>query len=235
VVAVAGQPFAHGQTPTPAANVTASNYVFTDKDVTIDQGQTVQWTRSEGFHDVRFDDNTELPPAGPSSNWATVTRTFDTPGTYHYVCSVHFATHQMEGTVTVRPAASPAPTPIPPPAATPPPTGAGPAPARLLGVKLLRTHFCTKRSRTCKKPGVVLSIDLSGTAAVTGTLSRARLHGAARYKRFGRVDFGRVGAGKHQLRFDRTKSGRKLTPARYELRLVAAGTTRTLRFRIRPS
>ena len=193
----------------------------------------MQWTRAEGFHDVRFDDNTELPPAGPSSTWTTVTRTFDTPGTYHYVCSVHFATHQMEGTVTVRPAPSPAP--IPTPAATPPPSGGGPAPARLLAVKLLRTHFCAKRSRTCKKPGVVLSVDLSGPAAVTGTLSRARLHGPARYTRFGTVDFGQVRAGKHQLRFNRTKSGRKLTPARYTLRLVAAGTTRTLRFRMRAS
>jgi hypothetical protein len=82
---------------------------------------------------------------------------------------------------------------------------------------------------------VVLSVDLTGPAAVTGTLSRARLHGAARYTRFGTVDFGQVGAGKHQLRFNRTKSGRRLTPARYKLALTAAGTTRTLRFRIRPS
>jgi hypothetical protein len=69
----------------------------------------------------------------------------------------------------------------------------------------VRTSFCTQRSRTCKRPGVVLSIDSSAPATVRGTLRRASLRGKARYQAFGSVDFGQVAAGPRQLRFTRTK------------------------------
>jgi plastocyanin len=236
-VAVVGQPFAHGQTPTPTVTVAVTSNVFTDRDVTINQGETVAWRRDDGFHDVTFDNppGPTLPSTGASSSWTTESLTFNTPGTYHYVCSIH-KNLGMQGTVTVRPASSPTPgpTPAPTPPPPPPPTG-GSAPPQLLSVKVTRTHFCTQRSRTCKKPGVVLAIDLSGPAAVKGALTRAPLRGAARYRRFGTVDFGQVAAGKRELRFSRTKTGRRLSPARYKLVLTAAGTTRTLRFRVRTS
>jgi plastocyanin len=239
VLAVAGQPLARGAATT--VQVTASGAgtdpkVFTQATVTIQVGDTVRWTNASGFHNVQFEDGTFTQPATPQlpQNWpATVQRTFDTPGTYTYFCSAHKAVG-MTGTVIVQ--APPTPTPTPPPTATPPPTGGSSAPpAQLRSVKVTRTHFCTQRSRACKKPGVVLAIDLSGPTAVTGALTRAPLRGGARYRRFGTVDFGQVAAGPRQLRFSRTKSGRRLTPARYKLVLQAAGTTRTLRFRVRAS
>jgi hypothetical protein len=137
----------------------------------------------------------------------------------------------MTGTVTVKeaPVATPTPTPPPPPAGGAPP----PPPPQLRSLKLVRTSFCTQRSRTCKRPGVVLSIDLSAPATVRGTLRRASLRGKARYQAFGSVDFGQVAAGPRQLRFTRTKTNRRLTPARYRLVLQTAGTTRTFSFRVR--
>jgi plastocyanin len=240
VVAVAGQPLASGAATTVQVAASGSGTepkVFTQATVTIQVGDTVQWTNASGFHNVHFDDGAFTQPATPQlpANWpATVQRTFDAPGTYTYVCDAH-KNVGMTGTVIVQAApSSPTPTPPPTATATPPPTGGSPvAPPQLRSVKVTRTHFCTKRSRTCKKPGVVLAIDLSGPAAVTGTLTRAPLRGAARYKRFGTVDFGQIAAGKRELRFSRTKSGRRLTPARYKLVLQAAGATRTLRFRVR--
>jgi plastocyanin len=218
--------------------VTLADDSFSMPDLTIAAGDTVTWTNGGVHaHNVHFDDGPAMP-GPPSTAWSTVSRRFTQAGTYAYHCDMH-AMIGMTGTVTVTDGSTPSPTPTPTP--TPPGGGggtgggAGTPPATLRSVAFTRDHFCTKRSRTCKKPGVVLSIDLSAPAAVTGTLSRAPLHGAARYKRFGSVDFGQVAAGKRELRFNRTAAGKRVTPARYKLVLKAAGTTRTLRFRVRPS
>lgn len=60
-------------------------------------GDPVTWSWEDGDvpHDVTFDDG----PASPLQDTGTWTRTFDEPGTYPYVCSIHPG---MTGTVTVR-------------------------------------------------------------------------------------------------------------------------------------
>jgi hypothetical protein len=97
---------------------------------------------------------------------------------------------------------------------------------------MVGTSFCTRRTTTCRRPGVRLRIDLSAAARVTGTLSR-RARPGARFRRFGSLDFGRVAAGPRTLSFTRTKAGRRLTLGRYKLALKAAGASRSLAFRVR--
>jgi plastocyanin len=230
---VVGLPRAHGAS---VVDVRTSGLTFSPPDVTIAAGDTVRWTRTSGTHNVHILEDGTTVPGPPSDTWDTVTHTFDQPGTYHYVCDLH-QDLGMVGTVTVQPVATPTPTPTPPPAPTPtpPPGGGAPPPPQLRSVAVTRVSFCTRRSRSCRRPGVVLAIDLSAPASVRGTLRRAALHGRARYRSFGTVDFGQVAAGRQQLRFSRAASGRRLSAGRYRLVLSAAGTTSTLRFRVRPS
>ncbi len=106
-----------------AANQTVtatSSDTFEPAAVTINQGETVTWTNSGGNHNVSFDGGTFTDPPAPSSSSWTVSRRFDTPGTFHYVCVQHAP--DMEGTVTVI-ATQTGGTPPPPP-----PGGGGPNP-----------------------------------------------------------------------------------------------------------
>jgi hypothetical protein len=99
-----------------------------------------------------------------------------------------------------------------------------------------RTRFCTRRSRSCKRPGVVLRVELTAQGALAGRLERRPLSGKAGFRRYGRVDFGAVPAGARTLRFTRTKAGRRLQPGRYKLAVTLDGkAARTLRFVVRPS
>jgi hypothetical protein len=97
-------------------------------------------------------------------------------------------------------------------------------------IKRLRDHFCTKKGPTCKRPGVVLLVSASKTTAVTAKLSRRPLRGAGAKKAFGTVRFN-AGEKERRVTFNRNAQGRRLTPARYELRV---GST-LVRFRVRPS
>lgn len=233
-------PLARGATTT---DVAVSNNVFTQSDVTITQGDTVRWTRTQGTHNVHFDDGTTLP-GPPSNGWTTESRTFATPGDYAYVCDAH-ADQGMIGVVHVVAAPptppqpqTPAPTPPPPtggPGVVPPPPQGAAAARALRDVRVVRTRFCTRRTRRCTHPGVVLAIDLAAPADVSGALERAAPRGRARYKAFGRVDFGRIPTGKRRLVFSRTQTGRRLKGGRYRLALSADGATRTLRFGVRAS
>src|SRR5271170_6455401 len=60
---------------------------FTPNSVTISQGQSVTWTLSSGTHTL-YIDNTTGTCSQNFSTWP-VTVTFNTPGTYHYHCSIH--------------------------------------------------------------------------------------------------------------------------------------------------
>jgi plastocyanin len=79
--------------PAVATNqaVTAANFSFTQKNVTISPGQKVTWTNPDGgTHNVHFEDGLFDVPSMPSSSWpATVERTFNQPGTYLYYCELH--------------------------------------------------------------------------------------------------------------------------------------------------
>lgn len=75
-------------------NVSVFNFGFDPENLTIDQGDIVIWTNTEGFHNV--DGNSTTFPNNPeafgneasSESW-TYEVTFDTEGSYDYQCEIH--------------------------------------------------------------------------------------------------------------------------------------------------
>jgi plastocyanin len=87
-------------------DVNVQNYAFTPANITVQQGDTIVWTNTFGFHSVH---HTGTPTKfGTPSAGAVWTYTFPcslSVGTYPYICEVHPTL--MQGTVTVT--APPAP------------------------------------------------------------------------------------------------------------------------------
>jgi plastocyanin len=74
----------------------AKSYRFDPKVIEVDAGATVTWTNDDNFtHTVRVDGQ-EDHKVGKSDS---VSIRFDTPGTYHYVCTLH--RQDMDGQVIV--------------------------------------------------------------------------------------------------------------------------------------
>jgi len=73
------------------------SYRFDPKTIEIEAGQTVTWTNEDNFtHTVQVDGQ-EDHKVGQGEK---VSIKFDTPGTYHYVCTLH--RQDMDGTVIVK-------------------------------------------------------------------------------------------------------------------------------------
>jgi plastocyanin len=243
-------------------SVSTSGSAFVPRTVAVKPGEKVTWTNAgDGVHNVRFDDGTYTMPASPSSTW-TVERTFNDVGSFRYHCQVHGAPNgsgmsgvvvvNAEGTVpTTTPAPTPTPTPTPTPSptpsSTPPPGGSAPPPtappipaATSFTVEPTRDHFCTRRGRTCRRPGVVLRYELEAPARVRiiAAVERSPLRGRARFRDFGDWRFF-VTPGVHTIRASRiTTRGRRFLPGRYRVTLRSGDGSlaeKTVRFRVRPS
>ena len=92
-----GPPTGNNNTPPPAGGISVTNNAFTPADKTISVGTTVTWawstcTGGDGYdtetcvaHSVNFDDG----PSSPTQEKGSYVRTFTTPGSYPYHCSVH--------------------------------------------------------------------------------------------------------------------------------------------------
>ena len=76
--------------------VMAKSYRFDPKTIEIDAGDRVTWTNEDNFtHTVQVDGQEDHKvERGESASIA-----FDTPGTFHYVCTLH--SQDMEGEVIV--------------------------------------------------------------------------------------------------------------------------------------
>ena len=73
------------------------SYRFDPKVIAVEAGDTVTWTNEDNFtHTVQVDGQ-EDHKVGKGEN---VSITFDTPGTYSYVCTLH--SKDMDGEVIVR-------------------------------------------------------------------------------------------------------------------------------------
>lgn len=73
------------------------SYRFDPKVIEVAAGSTVTWTNGDNFtHTVRVDGQDDHK-VGKGEN---VSITFDTPGTYRYVCTLH--SRDMDGEVVVR-------------------------------------------------------------------------------------------------------------------------------------
>ena len=83
--------------PVPTTEVTmAKSYRFDPKTIEIEAGQTVTWTNDDNFtHTVQVDGQEDHKVGQGDS----VSITFETPGTYHYVCTLH--SQDMDGEVIV--------------------------------------------------------------------------------------------------------------------------------------
>lgn len=81
--------------------VTIENYAFNPANITVKKGTTVTWTNNDtAEHNVEFD---EKPSTGDQegpllAQGETYRFTFDTVGTFSYICSPH---PYMKGSVTV--------------------------------------------------------------------------------------------------------------------------------------
>ena len=130
IVAAAVAGGGNGTKAYAAANVTitARDFFWNPSTVSIQAGDTVTWTNSQGFHNVLLGDSRLNQPGNPEDPaWNPPPQvTFDDPGSYTFVCGDH---RGMPGWVTGAGGGAPPPTPTPPPtpwAPVPPPTG-GPA------------------------------------------------------------------------------------------------------------
>jgi plastocyanin len=75
----------------------AKSYVFEPKVIEVESGQTVTWTNDDNFtHTVQVDGQEDHKV----EQGETVSITFDEPGTYHYVCTLH--ENDMDGEVIVQ-------------------------------------------------------------------------------------------------------------------------------------
>ena len=75
----------------------AKSYRFDPKTIEVDAGQSVTWTNEDNFtHTIQVDGQQDHKVERGES----VSIAFETPGTYHYVCTLH--SQDMDGEVIVR-------------------------------------------------------------------------------------------------------------------------------------
>jgi len=104
------------------STVNIQNFAFAPASVTINAGDSVRWTNLDGVSHSARSVNDSFN-TGTLSLGQSATVTFNTAGTFDYICGIHGAS--MSGTVIVRSLATAAPTT---PAPTPRPTTAQPTP-----------------------------------------------------------------------------------------------------------
>lgn len=100
VVALLGAGAASAQAPRPKPRiVTVNDFFFGPDEVTIHAGKTVKWVWSETNtypHDVHLKqgpknlkDRASYSTRTTAVTDATFKKTFERPGTYHYICTIH--------------------------------------------------------------------------------------------------------------------------------------------------
>jgi plastocyanin len=84
--------------PVATTEVTmVKSYRFDPKTIEVEAGATVTWTNDDNFtHTVQVDGQEDHEVGQGES----ISIEFDTPGTYHYVCTLH--RQDMDGDVIVR-------------------------------------------------------------------------------------------------------------------------------------
>ena len=83
--------------------VEAGSYYYTPSSLSINIGESVQFNNLAGFHDVVVTSGPELLELGSCSGPCLIgSLTFNTPGTYEYICSIgSHAANGMVGTINV--------------------------------------------------------------------------------------------------------------------------------------
>jgi plastocyanin len=214
--------------------VDLTNTVFTPATVTINAGEQVTFRNMQGTHNVTFENGSIMTISDAPAPWEA-SRQFPQAGTYGYYCSLHGAPGSgMAGSVVVNPAPAgttqpTGPTTPPPGGTTPPPgdttpaPGGGPAPAVApgFGARLVRDHFCTRKSATCKRPGIGIRLTAREALAVTGSLERRPLRKprGGKYRASGRVRFA-AAKGSSKVNVLRRVDGSRIGVGDYRLTLT---------------
>ncbi len=224
---------AHAANQTVAAT---SSDTFEPAAVTVNQGETVTWTNEGGSHNVSFDGGSFTQPATPSTSAWTVTRRFDTPGTFHYVCVQHAP--EMEGTVTViasQTGGTPPPSPPgggPKPPATPGADTTAPVISRF---DMTRARFRVRRGASAFVFRISEPVDVRIAVSRVvkrrgktryvrkGTLIRSELRRTSQKVPFsGRVAGGRLAAGLYRGTISATDlAGNRSVAKRTSFRIVS--------------
>jgi len=85
-------------TSAASARISIANFAFAPATLAVGAGETVTWTNDDGApHGLAYKDGAQ--GVNPLLPGASFSRTFDKPGTYDYICSVH---PYMSGRVVVR-------------------------------------------------------------------------------------------------------------------------------------
>ena len=81
-----------------SARISIANFAFAPATLSVGAGETVTWTNDDGApHGLAYKDGAQ--GVNPLLPGASFSRTFDKPGIYDYICSVH---PYMSGRVVVR-------------------------------------------------------------------------------------------------------------------------------------
>lgn len=81
-----------------AVTVSISNFAFNPANLSVRVGQSVTWVKQDNVtHDVTGTGGPHLFNSGPLMKDQSFSHTFDTPGIYSYICSIH---PRMTGTVS---------------------------------------------------------------------------------------------------------------------------------------
>lgn len=90
---------AASSTPTATSAVTIENFAFSPANITVKKGTTVTWTNKDSTaHTVTETDGKTGPKSGSLSKGDTYSFTFNTTGSFAYVCSFH---SNMTASITV--------------------------------------------------------------------------------------------------------------------------------------
>jgi len=89
--------------PSSGANVVGvSDFAFNPSTKTVAVGATVEWQWNGGNHNVTWVTSSGAGDS-PTQSSGTYSRTFDSPGTYDYYCTLHgTATTGMHGSIVVQ-------------------------------------------------------------------------------------------------------------------------------------
>ncbi len=164
-------------------NVSIAGFAFDPPDLSINVGDTVMWTNSDGaFHTTASD--TGIWSSGGLSNGQTFSFTFTSVGTFPYHCGFH---PSMMASITVLAAPSPTPTPAISGTVTYGNAVSGPPPPRFVSNVLLSGVGSPNTSTTTSFPSG--SYTLTGFGATSYTVTPTKTDGVNGISSF---DAGRI-------------------------------------------
>jgi plastocyanin len=204
-MAAPGSAAAQCQPSDATVNITSTDPMndYSPELVSVPVGGTVCWTNTDVLPHTATADSGGNPNSPSLSTGQTYRTTFGADATIRYHCEIHLG---MAATVQVG-------------AGSPAPGGGGQTgpgtdfPPRLSAVRVIPSRACTKRSRTCRRPGARVRFSLDEAARVSGTLDR-RGGGTSRIVRRFSVS---ARAGFNRVRLPL----RRLRPGRYRVALRA--------------